>query len=224
MSCNHIYFNSHPHEEDDQLCKDRDIECKPFQLTSSRGGWPQQPFHPSVYCYFNSHPHEEDDAYALSVPPHPLTFQLTSSRGGWHRTTMGRIDKVVFQLTSSRGGWPCSFHLEFLFQYFNSHPHEEDDYDDEKDNSPHEIFQLTSSRGGWQVLPFVFICTEHFNSHPHEEDDDEDSDEDDWEDYFNSHHHEEDDYLPSKFPRKDNISTHILTRRMTGRNNSSHFP
>ena len=37
----------------------------------------------------------------------------------------------AFQLTSSRGGWPaCSRALFWPRRYFNSHPHEEDDYQD----------------------------------------------------------------------------------------------
>ena len=56
-----------------------------------------------------------------------------------------------------------------------------------------KIFQLTSSRGGWQpasVLQFFFS-------------------------YFNSHPHEEDDSFFEQFGYPINISTHILTRRMT---------
>ena len=78
-------------------------------------------------------------------------------------------------------------------RYFNSHPHEEDDPD-----------------AAWQSATYCY-----FNSHPHEEDDcnfplravpl--------W--YFNSHPHEEDDFYFLPFLIKRDISTHILTKRMT---------
>ena len=64
-------------------------------------------------------------------------------------------------------------------------------------------------------MPFIFGSDQYFNSHPHEEDDDLS-----W--YFkrkhydfNSHPHEEDDYTTKWWPAVTNISTHILTKRMT---------
>ena len=98
--------------------------------------------------------------------------------------------------------------------YFNSHPHEEDDLSSEMSSSTlsisthiltrrmttrnsqivrQEIFQLTSSRGGWPIIRNELIYLIHFNSHPHEEDDDE---------------------KLANCKTRD-ISTHILTRRMT---------
>ena len=56
-----------------------------------------------------------------------------------------------------------------------------------------EVFQLTSSRGGWPTICLDDMTDEHFNSHPHEEDDIKN-----W-------------YICCIC----NISTHILTRRMT---------
>ena len=58
--CN-LYFNSHPHEEDDGIYRGAEI----------------------AHTHFNSHPHEEDDLrQTLQVQPVRL-FQLTSSRRGW---------------------------------------------------------------------------------------------------------------------------------------------
>ena len=54
-----LFFNSHPHEEDDS-----------FRMMRKA--------HQDL---FNSHPHEEDDTGILQ-PEHSRTFQLTSSRGG----------------------------------------------------------------------------------------------------------------------------------------------
>ena len=59
--------------------------------------------------------------------------------------------------------------------------------------SPLWIFQLTSSRRGWLIEKEIRQAAKHFNSHPHEEDD-----------------RPQDPFLISS-----NISTHILTKRMT---------
>ena len=56
-----------------------------------------------------------------------------------------------------------------------------------------KIFQLTSSRRGWLL-----------SNHPHR-----------FLEYFNSHPHEEDDSIRRLFGLYTNISTHILTKRMT---------
>ena len=55
----------------------------------------------------------------------------------------------------------------------------------------------------------------HFNSHPHEEDDFIRTVRDIYARYFNSHPHEEDDYIHRANFQIIDISTHILTRRMT---------
>ena len=123
-------------------------------------------------------------------------------------------------------------------KYFNSHPHEEDDAAMKEATYFTCIFQLTSSRRGWLfhihlscssisisthiltkrmtlrtlMLPILRV---YFNSHPHEEDDglcfplgllN-------W--YFNSHPHEEDDLRNDGTANRSDISTHILTKRMT---------
>ena len=88
----------------------------------------------------------------------------------------------------------CHIHRENLHQYFNSHPHKEDDND-------------------------VVSCMKdimHFNSHPHKEDDCYFQSSISKNLYFNSHPHKEDDGMPLCAEFLDNdISTHILTRRMT---------
>ena len=121
-----VYFNSHPHEEDDHMHKTvyciRDISthiltkrmtlgitlkniCNKFQLTSSRRGW--QWYHVCVFIF--------------------IIFQLTSSRRGWPYFSSFVIITVPFQLTSSRRGW----------RYYDKSP------------GCLFIFQLTSSRRGW---------------------------------------------------------------------------
>ena len=103
-----LHFNSHPHEEDDELPKNHllrkristHILTKRMTVfivgSGSSGG------------YFNSHPHEEDDAFRLyrrtctsGISTHILTKRMTDA---W-RIPKGRQE------------------------YFNSHPHEEDDAD-----------------------------------------------------------------------------------------------
>ena len=54
------FFNSHPHEEDDDT----------------------QRTHPQEDILFNSHPHEEDDVPGEQTRLYRSVFQLTSSRGG----------------------------------------------------------------------------------------------------------------------------------------------
>ena len=98
-----------------------------------------------------------------------------------------------FQLTSSRRGWRQQANTQSWHWNFNSHPHEEDDG---RNPSSHND-------------------AEYFNSHPHEEDDVLHCVIGDIKNHFNSHPHEEDDPVPSVTPPFFNISTHILTKRMT---------
>ena len=123
--------------------------------------------------------------------------------------------------------------------YFNSHPHEEDDRWwlgnlKQTNISTHILtkrmtvinssfrapcaFQLTSSRRGWRHgMTALLRLKSYFNSHPHEEDDQRLYLFVSILEYFNSHPHEEDDDAPPP-PAKQStiISTHILTKRMTG--------
>ena len=121
------HFNSHPHEEDDPA------------------SWIPR----SSYRHFNSHPHEEDDFHSFVLSVIVILFQLTSSRRGWPCLVVRQVYGTIFQLTSSRRGWLNNQHHKqklYLFQltssrrgwpfyitlsntsnYFNSHPHEEDD-------------------------------------------------------------------------------------------------
>ena len=80
-----------------------------------------------------------------------------------------------------------------LFEYFNSHPHEEDDT--------------------W--LRKRELLQNHFNSHPHEEDDSSRLSRNCSQKHFNSHPHEEDDITSCLLSLSKSISTHILTKRMT---------
>ena len=62
-------------------------------------------------------------------------FQLTSSRRGWLYLGKKEICLGIFQLTSSRRGWrKCRWGCYGL-EYFNSHPHEEDDSNSRSWNS-----------------------------------------------------------------------------------------
>ena len=82
-----------------------------------------------------------------------------------------------------------------LTEHFNSHPHEEDDWNICANFTVTELFQLTSSRRGWHdARNWRITPKRNFNSHPHEEDDE--------------YHHE-------RLERRKYISTHILTKRMT---------
>ena len=124
-----------------------------------------------------------------------LAFQLTSSRGGWLIFSLHPKTTIVFQLTSSRGGWLYSLWIIKPYHIISTHiltrrmtiPLEKMKF--------RNTFQLTSSRGGWLPTTFAVLNFLYFNSHPHEEDD------------FDSRTRN----------RRNIISTHILTRRMTPR-------
>ena len=320
------YFNSHPHEEDDDrlipVCYLRDIST--HILTKRMTIYSDTPLGLAIISthiltkrmteqewrcakeqYFNSHPHEEDDGELYGTVEH-FIFQLTSSRRGWQNGIKIQLGMIKFQLTSSRRGWqspPSRSFMITVFQltssrrgwrcgctqinqkaYFNSHPHEEDDFPSLKNHChiiisthiltkrmtqirkrmslqshfnshPHEeddynyvdnttiyiisthiltkrmtndnlqgkitiLFQLTSSRRGWRnVSVSGRSLALYFNSHPHEEDDYSQMDTRIEQRYFNSHPHEEDDILQVWYRRKLNISTHILTKRMTENSN-----
>ena len=121
--------------------------------------------------------------------------------------------------------------------YFNSHPHEEDDdslrlLNCHADISTHILtkrmtitavfFQKTTDISTHILTKRMTYClmmnssvSTYFNSHPHEEDDNNPDGGNSVRRYFNSHPHEEDDELVSVIQKMVNISTHILTKRMT---------
>ena len=120
------YFNSHPHEEDDnvQSCLVIDQNISTHILT--RRMTMQEVITWLIQQYFNSHPHEEDDRKVghikqrtkhfnshpheeddsseslqkvwRSISTHILTRRMTYNLFRWY-------DRWTFQLTSSRGGW-----------------------------------------------------------------------------------------------------------------------
>ena len=99
-----------------------------FQLTSSRRGWRGVPdWQAHKWGYFNSHPHEEDDVkawYVISTCPistHILTKRMTVYNcPSWTRTN------ISTHILTKRMTLRVLF-LYHLYEYFNSHPHEEDD-------------------------------------------------------------------------------------------------
>ena len=145
-----VYFNSHPHEEDDGNCCINEMNLEIFQLTSSRRGWPFTSlswFYNKVFQLTSSRRGWLLFAYEATVLP---IFQLTSSRRGWRYCRNCLCYTDTFQLTSSRRGWPfagttcplpmsISTHIltkrmtafflliQVMDHHFNSHPHEEDD-------------------------------------------------------------------------------------------------
>ena len=94
-----------------------------------------------------------------------MIFQLTSSQGGWPGWLWPSNPVVIFQLTSSQGGWHRNRCGESgKRQFFNSHPHKEDDRG--AANLIYSIFfQLTSSQGGWPVFLRLFHHSLCFSTH-----------------------------------------------------------
>ena len=186
------YFNSHPHEEDDNIQLSFSLLCNPFQLTSSRRGWRNWTEEVSAANYFNSHPHEEDDvdvvdsAVNLDISTHILTKRMTISIG---EILMPYI--ISTHILTKR--------MTILSEAMQDGL----------------VFQLTSSRRGWLSHHRMISSGWDFNSHPHEEDDLAKSSALYVLSYFNSHPHEEDDYTSWHCTSDCCISTHILTKRMT---------
>ncbi len=143
------------------------------------------------------------------------TFQLTSSRRGWPSAGFEDVTSQVFQLTSSRRGWQYKETLQACLQGISTHILTKRMTWKCKVSviirsiSTHiltkrmtivmsalrigVIFQLTSSRRGWHCFHHSNYIQKHFNSHPHEED----------------------DCVKKTIFFCHNISTHILTKRMT---------
>ena len=143
-----MYFNSHPHKEDDEVRRLLNILSGIFQLTSSQGGWLLLLRFVTLTAYFNSHPHKEDD----------------SSNSGSSSLCVHFNSHPHKEDDEGDNWWYVSW------SYFNSHPHKEDDctwtaVDYWKCISTHiltrrmtywnnltrfyKAFQLTSSQGGW---------------------------------------------------------------------------
>ena len=211
------HFNSHPHkEDDDRRWVEQCVHIISTHILTRRMTY-LQCVQKSTGIYFNSHPHKEDDIGAVSAVASSCTFQLTSSQGGWRDRPMSPPVCFIFQLTSSQGGWHKSSRSGYWSSNFNSHPHKEDDTpgekgDDVKNISTHiltrrmtrpfewwqkfSIFQLTSSQGGWRISRdnrpalLVFQLTSSQGGWRRKQ-------------------------LSNTY--KSNISTHILTRRMTGK-------
>ena len=143
--------------------------------------------------YFNSPPHKKNHIATTMI--NTVFFKISTHILTKRMTSMGYKKKQVsiFQLTSSRRGWRNSTIFFPIDGNFNSHPHEEDDEQKVGRTVASGIFQLTSSRRGWHQWGTRRSKWVYFNSHPHEED----------------------DYIDEDLRQELNISTHILTKRMT---------
>ena len=87
-------FNSHPHEEDDQDVPGGIVITPHFNSHPHEEDDIVFAYRPVVYIHFNSHPHEEDDAKETPEEKGKQKFQLTSSRRGW-RDKAGTTESFV---------------------------------------------------------------------------------------------------------------------------------
>ena len=195
------------------------MRCLIFQLTSSRGGWQTTQSQPMASKNFNSHPHEEDDnAYVFYstmffISTHILTRRMTEhgfirAKNHWHFNshpheeddiaviTIVGIGNISTHILTRRMTFPSI--PAIALRVISTHILTRRMTQVNGISGIIFIFQLTSSRGGWLVWYSEEIWYCHFNSHPHEEDDNAKM-----------------DYYTIR-----NISTHILTRRMTKCNKS----
>ena len=104
-------------------------------------------------------------------------------------------DDRRFQLTASQGGWLLEFPGILYRGHFNSQPHKEADLMRQMSRQVKLVFQLTASQGGWLIMLSGIIHQKNFNSQPHKEADGE---------------------LLEDILAELSISTHSLTRRLTG--------
>ena len=187
------YFNSQPHEEADRSWSSSKRKEEYFNSQPHEEADYLDLFK-VLFVHFNSQPHEEADVTSSTLQMN-IKFQLTASRRGWQRI-------------------PDSEWL--LHKNFNSQPHEEADENGSINVRGATRFQLTASRRGWRLFSTCISGKLYFNSQPHEEAD--------WkkggtwftEINFNSQPHEEADWEPSWMYCGMLISTHSLTKRLTG--------
>ena len=144
-----------------------------------------------------------------NISTHILTRRMTIS-------SFKVLSSFIFQLTSSQGGWRILAAPWMAVNYFNSHPHKEDDV---FSYTPQGAISNFNSHPHKEDDVKFFTRTKqrrkYFNSHPHKEDDVRFGLFSMITLYFNSHPHKEDDGNYSRWNSSTCISTHILTRRMT---------
>ena len=165
------YFNSHPHEEDDQVnlsngsglvisthiltkrmtCMFSDtfwIEVISTHILTKRMTDSLVEMLQQVYN-FNSHPHEEDDIYH--------TFNVLKYKH--FNSHPHEEDDCIWGKRNSN---------EFNF---NSHPHEEDDWILYLETKKRGISTHILTKRMTQQTIGLMLRRQNFNSHPHEEDD-----------------------------------------------------
>ena len=143
-----MHFNSHAHVERDCVKILQWQNNIKFQLTRSRGAWPEGLFSDWWTGYFNSHAHVERDfirvmdKYKAKISTHTLTWSVTFCKAPyfvsqkisthtltWSVTLLQHLYKKRqrFQLTRSRGAWRKWTSLFRKCRNFNSHAHVERD-------------------------------------------------------------------------------------------------
>ena len=194
LNGNYVYgrtwdFNSHAHVERDLIwvCRTPALkisthtltwsvttECNnwknewQFQLTRSRGAWPDPESRPCSYGYFNSHAHVERDLYSgfatgtnyhfnshahverdiltafmvkvQKISTHTLTWSVTAKSGSISIKTAISTHTLTWSVTLSAVIQGLSWQ-----------------------------FQLTRSRGAWRQAFHSELFALHFNSHAHVE-------------------------------------------------------
>ena len=216
LSCSSISISTHIlTKRMTMVCGDH-VGLSTFQLTSSRRGWLYSGISWVGETYFNSHPHVEDDergAYAekeRSISTHILTKRMTR---GWRDGSCGQkisthiLTKRMTFLSCRSVHSFCNISTHILTKRMTESVFRLPVF---PCISTHILTKRMTLRT--LMLPILRV---YFNSHPHEEDDglcfplgllN-------W--YFNSHPHEEDDLRNDGTANRSDISTHILTKRMT---------
>ena len=152
----------------------------------------------------------EEKSQKKSLSTHILTRRMTTSHSHL------RSNNYPFNSHPHKEDDGSLWLLHSAHPPFNSHPHKEDDLLHLFRYYPNHTFQLTSSQGGWRCPIHRKYVLWPFNSHPHKEDDNSfwmllikpipfqlTSSQGGWQ------------LSLSTFIEILDLSTHILTRRMT---------
>ena len=143
-----MFFNSHPHKEDDYFPKTYIFRKRFFNSHPHKEDDLDFFLLPSYQVLFNSHPHKEDDpaqyhhricfCFSTHIPTRRMTFFQFRIR------SLNRFSTHILTRRMTSYNFPL-----FMFYYlFNSHPHKEDDQIFCKVPDMQMNFQLTSSQGG----------------------------------------------------------------------------
>ena len=130
-----LYFNSHPHEEDDDVSR----------------------LQPQTKEVISTHILTKRMTNSVSEPLAFCVFQLTSSRRGWQSVQRLEVPETDFNSHPHEEDDSPSSRQYQLREHFNSHPHEEDDISPTSGSFAKIPFQLASVSYTHLTLPTIML-------------------------------------------------------------------